>query len=83
VSHADDVRKYCKDNKIDHARRKGETQIEIRVGDIHTEMNYKNRMPLVSAALGASKFESYAQVERISLAGPTNGANAVFTFRIK
>jgi hypothetical protein len=83
VSYADDVREYCKDNIIDPARRRGEEQIVIRAGDIHKAMGYQNRMPLVCAALGAKKFEETAGVDRVSLTVPTNGANAIFTFRIK
>jgi hypothetical protein len=83
MSYADDVRNYCKDSIIDPARRHGGTQIVIRAGDIHTAMGYKSRMPLVCAALGAKKFNEIAGVERVSLTGPTNGANAIFTFRIK
>ena len=82
MSYSDDVRKYCKDNIIEPARIVGERQVVIRAGDIHTAMGYKNRMPLVCGALGAKKFEEIAGVERISLTGPTNGANAIFTFRI-
>jgi len=83
MSYADDVRNYCKNSIVDPARRRGEKQIVIRAGDIHTAMSYKCRMPLVCAALGANKFEEIAGVERVSLTGPTNGANAIFTFRIK
>ena len=83
MSYADDVRQYCKDNIIDPARRRGEEQIVIRAGDIHKAMRYQSRMPLVCAALGAKKFEEFAGVDRVSLTGPTNGANAMFTFRIK
>lgn len=83
MSYADDVRQYCKGYIIDPARRRGEKQISIRAGDIHNAMRYKSRMPLVCAALGAQKFEAIAGVERISLTGPTNGANAIFTFLIK
>lgn len=83
MSYADDVRTYCKENIIDRARARGEKQVTIRAGDIHTVMGYRNRMPLVCAALGANKFEEIAEVERISLTGPTNGANALFTFRIR
>ncbi|MBI4855128.1 MAG: hypothetical protein HY818_00055 [Acetobacterium woodii] len=83
MSHSDDVREYCMDNIIVPARANGEAQVEIRAGDIHAAMGYRNRMPLVCAALGAIKFEELADVERISLTGPTNGANAIFTFRIK
>jgi hypothetical protein len=83
MSYADDVRRHCKEKLIDPARSRGEKQIAIRAGDIHKEMGYQSRMPLVCAALGAKKFEEIAGVERISLTGPSNGANAIFTFRIK
>ncbi len=83
MSYADDVRKYCKDSIVDPARRRGEKLIEMRAGDIHAAMGYQSRMPLVCAALGAIKFNEMAGVERVSLTGPTNGANAIFTFRIK
>jgi len=82
MSHSDDVREYCKLNIINTARNRGESEVVIRAGDIHTAMGYRNRMPLVCAALGAKKFEEIAGVQRINLAGPTNGANAIFTFRI-
>jgi hypothetical protein len=82
MSHADDVRKYCLDNLVEPARRRGEKELTVRAGDVHTAMGYKNRMPLVCAALGAKKFEASAGVERVSLTGPTNGANAMFTFRL-
>ena len=83
MSYADDARTYCKENIIDRARARGEKQVTIRAGDIHTVMGYRNKMPLVCAALGANKFEEVAEVERVSLTGPTNGANALFTFRIR
>lgn len=82
MSYSDDVRNYCKDKIINPARYCGENKVVIRAGDIHTAMRYKNRMPLVCAALGATKFEEIAGVQRLSLTGPTNGANAIFTFRI-
>ena len=83
MSYADDVRQYCVNNIVATARGRGEKQISIRAGDIHRAMGYTNRMPLVCAALGAKKFEISAGLERLSLTGPTNGANAIFTFLIK
>jgi 5-methylcytosine-specific restriction enzyme B len=83
MSHTDDVRRYCKDNIIDPARKRGEMQLEIRAGDVHAAMDYRNRMPLVCSALGANIFEEFAGVERINIAGPINGANTIFTFRVK
>lgn len=82
MSHSDDVREYCINNIIEPARIGGEREVVIGAVDIHTAMAYRNRMPLVCAALGAKKFEDITGVERVSLTGPTNGANAIFTFRI-
>jgi hypothetical protein len=79
LSHADDVRAYCKENIIE----RGEKQATIRAGDIHRAMGYRDRLPLVCAALGANKFEETAMVEKVSITGPSAGANAIFTFRIK
>jgi 5-methylcytosine-specific restriction protein B len=83
MTHADDVRTYCIENITAPALERGEKQIAIRAGDIHSAIGYRNRMPLACAALGANKFEEIAAVERITVTGPTNGANAIFTFRIK
>lgn len=82
MSLSDDVRMYCKKNIIDPSRKNGEKIISIRAGDIHKAMNYKQRLPLVCTALGANKFEEMAGVKRVNVTGPTNGANAIFTFRI-
>jgi len=82
MSYADDVRNYCIENIINPARQKELLDIFIRSGDIHKAMNYKDRLPLVCSALGANKFEEEAKVKRISMNGPTCGANCVFHFRI-
>jgi len=83
MSYADDIRQYCKDNIIAPARRRGEEYIVIRAGDIHKAMGYQSRMPSVCGALGANKFEEIAGVDRVCLKGPAQGANAMFTFRIR
>jgi len=83
MNHSDQVRDYCLNNYIMPARKRGDKTISIRAGDIHKEMNLKNRLPLVCSALGTQTFEEMANVERISITGPTNGANTIFTFMMK
>ncbi|HEX3036593.1 MAG TPA: hypothetical protein VHT73_15960, partial [Thermodesulfobacteriota bacterium] len=83
ISFADEVRQYCIKNIIEPARSAGKKEVEIRAGDIHNAMSYQNRMPLVCSAIGAKKFEETAEVERASITGPSNGANAVFKFKVK
>jgi 5-methylcytosine-specific restriction protein B len=83
MTHADRVREYCRAQMIEPARARGDTTVSIRAGDVHAALDFKNRLPLVCSALAATVFEQFAQVDRISVEGPTNGANAVFTFRLR
>ena len=82
MSHADDVRAYCKRNYVDVARSKGEKTVSIRSGDVHAALDYKNRMPLVCSAIGSNKFEELCKVRRIAIEGPFTGANTVFAFEL-
>lgn len=83
MSHADRVREYCNAQIIEPARHRGDLTVSIRSGDIHSALGFRNRLPLVCSALGATVFEELARVERIGVDGPLNGANTVFTFRLK
>ena len=83
MTYADYVREYCKLHYIEPARTRGDATVSIRAGDVHSAMGFKNRMPLVCSVLGATVFQALAGVERIGVTGPINGANAVFTFRLK
>ncbi len=82
MSHADDVRTYCGQKYIDPARLAGKTTIEIRSGDVHGAMNYKNRYPLLCSAIGAQIFESKYHLRRLAVDGPLNGANTLFRFQL-
>ena len=80
MSHADDVREYCLITYVEPARVKGEKLIKIRSGDVHSALNYRNRYPLVCSAIGSNLFEELAHVSRVSIDGPLNGSNTLFTF---
>ncbi len=80
---ADSIREFANEYYIQPARERGERQFTIRAGDIHSEMGLHARLPAVSAALGANKFEDEYGVRRLSVEGPINGANCVLTFEIR
>lgn len=82
ISISDTVRIYCRDTYIIPAKKRGEKQIIIRAGDIHKELGFKNRLPLICSALGTGIFNEMANVKRISIEGPVNGANTRFTFQL-
>lgn len=82
MSLADDVRRHCKEEYVDPARKKGQRTVAIKSGDVHRALNYKNRYPLVCAAIGANLFEELCNVRKTSVDGPLNGANTIFTFEL-
>jgi len=77
---ADEIRKYCINNYIKPYRLKGEKGVFISVGDVHRNLNLSNGFPAVCAALGSKKFEDEANVKRIYIEGPLNGASTIFSF---
>lgn len=82
MSHADQVRTHCGEKIIAPARAAGRNDVAIRAGDIHADLGYKNRLPLVCSALGASIFEERYRVRRKAVEGPLNGANTLFRFEL-
>jgi hypothetical protein len=82
ISPSNKTRIYCSDHYIIPARSRDQKEVTIRSGDVHRELGFTNRLPLVCAALGSTKFENMARVKRISIDGPTNGANTKFTFQV-
>jgi hypothetical protein len=82
MSLADDVRWYCKETYVDPSRKRGEKVVEIRSGDVHSALHYKNRYPLVCSAIGSNLFEELCNVKRKSVEGPLNGVGTLFTFEL-
>jgi hypothetical protein len=82
MSYAEEVRVYCGKSYVDPARARGDKHISLRAGDVHDAMGYRNRMPLICSALGATVFEEQFRVRRTAVEGPLNGANTVFRFEV-
>lgn len=83
MSLADHVREYCYETYIVPARNTKKQTFEIKTGDVHKALNYKNRYPLVCSAIGANTFEENYGIERVNVYGPLNGANTLFVFKFK
>jgi hypothetical protein len=82
MSQANRIRQFTVDRYIAPAVAAGRDEITIRAGDVHSEMGLLNAMPAVCSALGSRKFDNYANITRIALVGPANGANVYFTFKL-
>lgn len=80
MSGSDEIRAYCRSHYIEPVRARGDYSVTIRVGDVHRDLDLRNRLPQVSAALGTDLFEQECRLRRISIDGPINGSSALFTF---
>ena len=80
---ADEIRAYVWRAFLEPARWAGTAQVTVRAGTVHSEMGLQNALPAVCSALGGNKFEKQYKVNRVSLTGPSQGANAEFTFSFR
>src|ERR1035437_7273202 len=53
---ADEIRRFVYQHYVVAARNRGRSDVEVRAGDVHHDMQLVGRMPAVCSALGA-KFE--------------------------
>lgn len=76
---ADHIRKYVLDNYIEPARRRGDTSVAVRAGDVHKATGLRNSIPAVASAPGANKSQPYPCVRLVKREGPHVDANLGFT----
>lgn len=74
------VRGHCIAKYLNPAKQRGDHTFSIKSGDVHNALGFQNRYPLVCAAIGAQLFEQQNNIKRISIEGPLNGAQTLFTF---
>jgi hypothetical protein len=80
---ADDVRKYADDHYVSPARAAGHKTVQITVGDVHKALGYRNRLPLVAAALTALKFTTPNKLKLIRTDGPGQSTTTTYMFQLE
>ena len=56
TTQADRIRSFVNKEYVEPARRRGESSVTVRAGDVHRALGLKNRVPLVCSALRGKKF---------------------------
>ena len=79
---ADTIREFACRHYIEPARKTGKKQIAIRMGDVHSAMGLRDKLPAVCSALQAGKFRADCRLELVDQDGPLQGSNRVLTFEI-
>jgi len=80
---SDRVREHVKRKYIDPARKAGKKTLSIRAGDIHEELEFSRRIPVVCSALRSRKLSNKCDVELTYIGGPNNSTTTTFTYRLK
>jgi hypothetical protein len=57
--------------------------LSIRAGDIHKELGFSRRIPVVCSALRSRKFLKNCGIELTYIDGPNNSTTTSFTYRLK
>jgi putative restriction endonuclease len=77
--HADRIRALAYSNFIEPGLSEGAV-VRVRAGDVHDAMQFKDRVPLVVAALKAQKFTDQYGLRLLSIDGPSVSTTTTFTF---
>ena len=79
---SDRVRDHIKKNYIDPAKKEGKKTLTIRAGDIHKELGFSRRIPVVCSALRSRKLSKTCGIELTYIGGPNNSTTTTFTYQL-
>lgn len=79
---SDLVRQYAKKQYIDTTRDEGKDKVSIRAGNVHNELGFSQRLPLVCAALRSKKFLELCNIDLVKVIGPKNSTTTIFMYKI-
>ena len=80
---SDRVRDHVKKNYIDPAKKDGKNSLSLKAGDIHKELGFSRRIPVVCSALRSRKLQKKCNIELSYVGGPNNSTTTTFTYKLK
>jgi len=80
---SDRVREHVKRKYVDPAKKAGKESLSIRAGDIHRELGFLRRIPVVCSALRSRKFQKKCEIKLSYIDGLNNTTSTTFTYRLK
>ena len=80
---SDWVRDHVKRKYINPAKKDGKKSLSIRAGDIHKELGFSRRIPVVCSALRSRKLQKNCDIELTYVGGPNNSTTTTFTYKLK
>jgi len=80
---SEQIRRHASDNYVSRARRAGAQEFEITVGEVHRDLQMKNRVPQVCAALRSEKFLMENHLVLVGETGPPSGMSTTVRLRYR
>jgi hypothetical protein len=80
---SDRVRDHVKRKYIDPAKKDGKKSLSIRAGDVHRELGFTRRIPVVCSALRSRKLQKNCDIELTYVGGPNNSTTTTFSYKLK
>lgn len=80
---SDRVRDHIKRKYVDPAKKAGKKSLSIRAGDIHSELGFLRRIPVVCSALRSRKLQKNCNIKLAYVDGHNNTTTTTFTYRLK
>jgi len=74
------VAKYVRTNYVEPARQSGQTMVEIRAGEVHRALGWKNRVASVCTTLESQKFQRESGLSLFHTSGPASGRSTTVSF---
>jgi hypothetical protein len=84
MTQSDQVIQYVQHSYIEPAKRRGDSAVRIRAGDVHKALRWNNRVPSVCQALSSKRFLEQNHLTLVEKQGPPSGLSTttVFTYRL-
>jgi hypothetical protein len=83
MTFSEEVQRYFQENYVNPARKRGESRIDVKAGDIHRKLGWSRRVPLVCAALSSQKLQRRVGVRLKQKDGPPSGQSPTVIFHFE
>jgi hypothetical protein len=80
---SEEVQKYFQTHYVSPARERGQSQIEVKAGDVHSGLGWSRRVPLVCAALSSQKIQHRLGLRLTEKQGPPSGQSPTVVFHFE
>jgi 5-methylcytosine-specific restriction protein B len=85
MKQSDQVLQYVQRSYIEPAKKRGDSSVSVKAGDVHKALRWNNRVPSVCQALASKRFLEQNHLTLIEKQGPPSGLSTttVFTYQLQ